>query len=89
MENLAKNFLKCFGRLGYVSLPHKLKSYDIFWKLFYHILSFFTGKGLLILLDTNYHLLSKLLILEYFRVQVLDQLPPFCASVTLSMMLYR
>ena len=36
---------------GLTHFHHKLKSYDIFWKFFYYILSFLSGKGVLIHLD--------------------------------------
>ena len=49
----ASNGLKRFGRVGHVDLPHKHKSYDIYWKLFYHILSFLNDKGLLIHFNRN------------------------------------
>ena len=49
----ARNGLKGFGRVGHVDLPHKHKSYDIFWKLFYHILPFLMGKRLLIQFNRN------------------------------------
>ena len=48
MRILASNGLKGFGRVGHVDLPHKHKSYDIYWKSFYHILSFLNDKGILI-----------------------------------------
>ena len=49
----ASNGLNGFGRVGHVDLPHKHKSYDIYWKLFYHILSFLNDKGLLIHFNRN------------------------------------
>ena len=36
MGILASNELKGFGRVRHVDLPHKCKSYDIYWKFFYH-----------------------------------------------------
>ena len=53
MGILPSNGLKRFGRVGHIDLPHKHKFYDIYWKLFYHILSFLNDKGLLIHLDRN------------------------------------
>ena len=53
MGILDKNWLQGFGRVGHVDLPHKRKSYDIFWKLFYHVLSFLNGKVFLIHSNRN------------------------------------
>ena len=47
------NELKGFARDAHIDLPHKHKSYDIYWKLFYHILSFLNDKGLLIHFNRN------------------------------------
>ena len=49
----ARNELKGFGRVEHIDLPHKHKSYGIFWKLFYHILSFLNGKRLLTHFNRN------------------------------------
>ena len=49
----ASNGLKGFGRIGHIDLPHKHKSYDIFWKMFYHIFSFLNDEGLLIHFNRN------------------------------------
>ena len=48
MRIWTSNGLKGFGRVRHVHLSHEHKSYDIYWKLFHHILSFFNDKGLLI-----------------------------------------
>ena len=48
-----RNELKGFGRVEHIDLPHKHKSYGIFWKLFYHILSFLNHKRLLIHFNRN------------------------------------
>ena len=40
MEISVRNELKGFGRAGHTDLPHKHKSYGIFWKLFYHVFLF-------------------------------------------------
>ena len=50
MGTSAKNWLKGFDRVAHISLPHNIKSYDIFWKLFS---SFLSGKELLIHLGIN------------------------------------
>ena len=47
------NTLKGFGRVGHINLPRKHKSYDIYWKLFYHNLSFLNDKELLIHFNRN------------------------------------
>ena len=39
MGTSARNGLKGLDRFKHVDLPHKLKSYDIIWELFYHIAS--------------------------------------------------
>ena len=49
----ASNGLKGFSRIGHVDLPHKHKSYDIFWEMFYHVLSFLNDEGLLIHFNRN------------------------------------
>ena len=48
-----RNELKGFGRVRHINLPHKHKSYSIFWKLFYHISSFLNSKSVLIHLNWN------------------------------------
>ena len=51
MGTSARNALKGFDRYKHVDIPHKTYSCDIFWKFFYHILSFLNGKMLPIYLN--------------------------------------